>query len=75
MKEKPPYLVIAETIRENILAGTYAQGKVPSERALFRQYGVSRATATKALATLEHEGLGACDDEAGEVSLACPRKF
>ena len=57
MKEKPPYLVIAETIRENILAGTYAQGKVPSERALFRQYGVSRATATKALATLEHEGL------------------
>lgn len=29
-----PYLVIAETICKNILAGTYAQGKVPFERAL-----------------------------------------
>ena len=57
MKEKPPYLVIAETIRENILSGSYARGRIPSERALIRQYGVSRATATKALATLEKEGL------------------
>ena len=57
MKEKPPYIAIAEKIREKILSGAYAQGKIPSERALIRQYGVSRATATKALAKLEHEGL------------------
>ena len=57
VKEKPPYLVIVEKIRENILAGSYELGKIPSERALIRQYGVSRATAAKALAALEHEGL------------------
>ena len=57
MKEKPPYLVIAEEIRERILAGDYSSGRVPSERAIIRQHDVSRATATKALAALEHEGL------------------
>ncbi|MBR0057226.1 MAG: GntR family transcriptional regulator, partial [Kiritimatiellae bacterium] len=40
-----------------VLAGEYALGKLPSERALIRQYGISRATAAKVLATLESEGL------------------
>ena len=57
MKSKPPYLAIAETLREKILSGSYAMGKIPSERALIRQHGVSRSTATKALAALEGEGL------------------
>jgi len=57
MKEKPPYLTIIESIRENILSNAYAHGKVPSERAIIRQYDVSRSTATKALAALEQEGL------------------
>ncbi|MCR5752217.1 MAG: GntR family transcriptional regulator [Kiritimatiellae bacterium] len=57
MKSKPPYLAIAETLREKILSGSYAMGKIPSERALIRQHGVSRATATKALGALEAEGL------------------
>jgi len=54
---KPPYRLIADSIREKVLAGEYALGKLPSERALIRQYGISRATAAKVLATLESEGL------------------
>jgi DNA-binding GntR family transcriptional regulator len=54
---KPPYRLIADSIREKVLAGEYALGKLPSERALIRQYGVSRATAAKVLSTLESEGL------------------
>ena len=54
---KPPYRLIADSIREKVLAGGYALGKLPSERALLRQYGISRATAAKVLATLESEGL------------------
>lgn len=54
---KPTYLSIAEKIRENIASGAYALGRIPSERALIRQYSVSRATATKVLAMLEAEGL------------------
>ena len=57
MKEKPPYRVVAEAIREKILSGAYPQGRLPSERALIRQYGISRTTAAKALAALESEGL------------------
>ena len=54
---KPPYREIADRIRDKISADGYPGGKIPSERALIRQYGVSRATATKALAALESEGL------------------
>lgn len=54
---KPPYREIADRIRDKISTGGYPGGKIPSERALIRQYGVSRATATKALAALESEGL------------------
>ena len=54
---KPPYRLVADSIREKVLAGEYALGKLPSERALIRQYGISRATAAKVLATLEREGL------------------
>ena len=54
---KPPYREIADRIRDRISTGGYPGGKIPSERALIRQYGVSRATATKALAALESEGL------------------
>ena len=55
--QKPPYRLIADILREKILAGAYALGRLPSERALIRQYNVSRATATKSLATIESEGL------------------
>lgn len=54
---KPPYREIADRIRGRISTGHYPDGKIPSERALIKHYGVSRATATKALAALESEGL------------------
>ncbi len=57
MNTKPPYRQIADHIREKILSGVYPMGKLPSERALIRRYGVSRATASKALAAVESEGL------------------
>ena len=54
---KPPYREIADRIRAKIGTGEYADGRIPSERALIRQCGVSRATAAKALAALESEGV------------------
>ena len=54
---KPPYRLVADHLREKILSGGYPDGKIPSERALMRRWGVSRATAVKAIATLEGDGL------------------
>ena len=54
---KPPYRLIADGLRAKILAGGYSGGKLPSERALMRRWGVSRATAAKALDILVGEGL------------------
>ena len=54
---KPPYRLVADDLREKILSGAYAGGKLPSERALLRRRGVSRATAAKALDILESDGL------------------
>lgn len=57
MSEKPPYRLVADKLREKILAGAYSDGKIPSERALMRYNGISRATAVRALAALEGDGL------------------
>ena len=57
MSEKPPYRLVADKIREKILAGAYRDGKIPSERALMRHHAISRATATKALDALVDDGL------------------
>jgi DNA-binding FadR family transcriptional regulator len=57
-REDPPYLQVANHLREQITSGDLQAGEqVPSERELVDQWGVSRATATKALATLRAEGL------------------
>jgi AcrR family transcriptional regulator len=53
-----PYLRIVEAIRSQIEAGTLKAGdRVPSARRLTRDWGVALATATKALAALQAEGL------------------
>ena len=70
---KPPYRLVADGIRAKILAGGYADGKLPSERALILKWGVSRATAAKALATLESEGLIVCRRGAGAFVNAASR--
>lgn len=53
-----PYAQIAQNIREEIHAGRLRPGdRVPSVRDLATEYGVSRATADKALSALRSEGL------------------
>lgn len=55
---EPPYLQIAADLRSQIMDGRLAPGDtVPSTRALMEQWGVSKATATRALAVLADEGL------------------
>ncbi|MEV6410067.1 GntR family transcriptional regulator [Kribbella sp. NPDC051718] len=53
-----PYQEIAADIRRLIAAGDLKPGdRIPSTRALVRDYGVAMATATKALTALQQEGL------------------
>lgn len=53
-----PYAQIAQRIRDEIHSGTLRPGeRVPSVRELAAEYGVSRATADKALSALRSEGL------------------
>ncbi|MGW7681946.1 GntR family transcriptional regulator [Kribbella sp. NPDC054772] len=53
-----PYLVIAAELRRRIDSGELRPGdRVPSTRALVRDFGVAMATATKALQVLQQERL------------------
>jgi AcrR family transcriptional regulator len=56
--DEAPFLVIAGVVRGRILAGELKAGdRVPSTRALVREFGVAMATATKALQVLQQERL------------------
>jgi DNA-binding transcriptional regulator YhcF (GntR family) len=58
MTPQPPYLLIAAELRRRILDGELSPGdRVPSTRAVVREWGVAMATATKALAALRRDGL------------------
>ncbi|MBO0915668.1 TetR/AcrR family transcriptional regulator C-terminal domain-containing protein [Streptomyces laculatispora] len=58
MPTEPPYLRIAAELRRRIASSELAPGaRVPSTRAVVREWGVAMATATKALAVLRAEGL------------------
>lgn len=58
MATEPPYLRIAGDIRRRIASGELAPGaRIPSTRRITQEWGVAMATATKALATLNQEGL------------------
>ncbi|MFJ8753245.1 TetR/AcrR family transcriptional regulator C-terminal domain-containing protein [Streptomyces sp. NPDC102441] len=58
MTTEPPYLRIAGDIRRRIASGELAPGDpVPSTRRITQEWGVAMATATKALGTLNQEGL------------------
>ncbi|MFF9848549.1 TetR/AcrR family transcriptional regulator C-terminal domain-containing protein [Streptomyces litmocidini] len=68
MTTRPPYLVIAAEIRRRVLGGELAPGdRVPSTRAITREWGVAMATATKALGALRQEGLVRVEPGVGTV--------
>ncbi|MER7956680.1 TetR/AcrR family transcriptional regulator C-terminal domain-containing protein [Streptomyces sp. NPDC096030] len=68
MPTSPPYLAIAAEIRRRIRAGELSPGdRVPSTRAITREWGVAMATATKALAALRQEGLVRVEPGVGTV--------
>lgn len=55
---QPLYVQIRENLRKEILEGTYApHARLPSEKSLMDQFGVSRITIRQALSDLHNEGL------------------
>ncbi len=54
----PLYYQLKEIIRDKILSGEWVEGmRLPSERELCEQYGVSRMTVRQSITDLVHEGL------------------
>ncbi len=54
----PKYLQVANHYRDQIVSGALAPGvEIPSERQLAAEWGISRPTATRALAALRNQGL------------------
>ncbi|KNB50167.1 TetR/AcrR family transcriptional regulator C-terminal domain-containing protein [Streptomyces caatingaensis] len=69
----PPYLRIVEDIRHRIATGELAPGdRVPSTRRIAQDWGVALATAARALATLQQEGLIRARPRVG--SVVAPRE-
>lgn len=53
----PPYMQVARHISERIVRGELSPGdKIPSEREMREEWGISKATANKVLAQLKAEG-------------------
>ncbi|MEV5965113.1 GntR family transcriptional regulator [Kribbella sp. NPDC051952] len=70
-----PYQAIAGEIRARIVSGELKPGeRVPSTRALVRDFGVAMATATKALQTLQQERLVHASPGVGTVVGPPPRR-
>ena len=67
----PKYQVLAQTLRDGILAGTY-QKTLPTEQTLCGQFGVSRQTVRQALSVLETEGL--IERRQGSGSFICAQR-
>ncbi|MGW6391574.1 TetR/AcrR family transcriptional regulator C-terminal domain-containing protein [Streptomyces sp. NPDC055103] len=68
MTTEPPYLAIAAELRRRIRTGELSPGdRVPSTRAVTREWGVAMATATKALGVLRREGLVRVEPGVGTV--------
>ncbi|WP_370414981.1 TetR/AcrR family transcriptional regulator C-terminal domain-containing protein [Streptomyces fradiae] len=73
MTPQPPYLAIAAEIARRIRSGALVPGdRVPSTRAITREWGVAMATATKALAALRRQGLVRPEPGVGTVVAAPP---
>lgn len=69
----PPYARIAAELRRRIEAGELRPGdRIPSTRQLTRDWGVALATAAKALAVLNQEGVTQTVPRVGAVVAAAP---
>ncbi|MFH9724291.1 TetR/AcrR family transcriptional regulator C-terminal domain-containing protein [Streptomyces sp. NPDC017254] len=68
---EPPYLAIAAELRRRVRTGELSPGdRLPSTRAITRDWGVAMATATKALAVLRQEGLARPEPGVGTVVVS-----
>lgn len=66
---------IAEDLRDQIRAGTYAPGsRLPSNVALSERYGVATETIRAALEELRTEGIVATQSTRGTFVVSRPRK-
>lgn len=54
---RPRYRQLAANLREAIAAGAFEDGRLPSEEAFAKQYGVSRGTVRQALSLLRANGV------------------
>ena len=68
----PKYHQIYLVLREQLHEGRFAQGSLPGELALMRQFGVARVTVRRALQELAGEGLISRERGRGTRSLAAP---
>jgi hypothetical protein len=69
---KPPFRVILETLRTEIDGGRYqVGGQIPTQQALVRRFGVSRATVQRALEDLRQDGY--LDSQQGRGSYVLDR--
>ena len=74
MQERPAYLVVADELREQILAGRYAPGdRLPTMEELRRAYGVSEIVIRHAVSLLRLEGLVETRRGGGTVVRARPQ--
>lgn len=70
-RQQPPYLQVAQQLRERITSGQLAPGDLlPSVRQLAADWGISTATASRALATLQTERLA--EAKAGIGTVVAP---
>jgi DNA-binding GntR family transcriptional regulator len=72
----PKYVQVANFLRDQILRGELRPGdEIPSERQIAEEWGVSRPTATRALAALRVEGLVEARQGAGTFVRARPSVY
>lgn len=72
-RARPPYVQVAAHIRDQIVRGDLKPGdSVPSVREIAESWGIARATAEKALATLKIEGLVSGTPGVGTVVVGAP---
>jgi DNA-binding GntR family transcriptional regulator len=75
VEEAPPkYVQIANHVRDRIIRGDLKPGdEIPSERQIVEEWGVSRPTATRALAALRAEGFVEARQGSGTFVRAQPQ--